>query len=115
MNECSIIRSRYLVFSAYARAVIVNRLDAGNNLHREDSFANARLAMMPSIPLVAPVFPAGKGPLPPGISEEERENFLQAKKYQDYMTMGMESCAAKTVIAGVGGTPATLLFAMNVL
>ncbi|KAF9807551.1 hypothetical protein IEO21_08166 [Rhodonia placenta] len=58
---------------------------------------------MPSIPLVAPVFPAGKGPLPPGISEEERENFLQAKKYQDYMTMGMESCAAKTVIAGVGG------------
>ncbi|EED85330.1 predicted protein, partial [Postia placenta Mad-698-R] len=54
-------------------------------------------------PLVAPVFPAGKEPLPPGISEEERENFLQAKKYQDYMTMGMESCAAKTVIAGVGG------------
>ena len=58
---------------------------------------------MPAMPLVAPVFPAGKEPLPPGFTEEDRENMLQAKKYQDYMTMGMESCAAKTVIAGVGG------------
>ncbi|TBU40173.1 Tim17-domain-containing protein [Dichomitus squalens] len=56
-----------------------------------------------NIPLVAPVFPAGKEPLPPGITEEERQNFLQAKKYQDWMTMGMESCVAKTVIAGGGG------------
>ncbi|KAK7691776.1 hypothetical protein QCA50_005179 [Cerrena zonata] len=58
---------------------------------------------MPNMPLVAPVFPAGKEPLPPGFTEEDRENMLQAKKYQDFMTMGMESCAAKTVIAGVGG------------
>ena len=58
---------------------------------------------MPAMRLVAPVFPAGKEPLPPGFTEEDRENMLQAKKYQDYMTMGMESCAAKTVIAGVGG------------
>ncbi|KAI0368986.1 mitochondrial import inner membrane translocase subunit TIM22 [Pilatotrama ljubarskyi] len=56
-----------------------------------------------NIPLVAPVFPAGKEPLPPGISDEERESYLQAKKYQDYMTMGMESCVAKTIIAGGGG------------
>ncbi|KAI0628947.1 mitochondrial import inner membrane translocase subunit TIM22 [Trametes polyzona] len=58
---------------------------------------------MNNLPLVAPVFPAGKEPLPPGISDEDRENYLQAKKYQDYMTMGMESCVAKTVIAGGGG------------
>ncbi|KZT01448.1 Tim17-domain-containing protein [Laetiporus sulphureus 93-53] len=58
---------------------------------------------MTSIPMVAPIFPAGKEPLPPGISEEERENYLQAKKYQDYMTKGMESCVAKTIIAGGGG------------
>ncbi|KAI0359602.1 mitochondrial import inner membrane translocase subunit TIM22 [Trametes cingulata] len=56
-----------------------------------------------NIPLVAPVFPAGKEPLPPGISDEDRESYLQAKKYQDYMTMGMESCVAKTIIAGGGG------------
>lgn len=57
-----------------------------------------------NLPLVAPVFPAGREPLPPGITEEERENFMQAKKYERWMTMGMESCVAKTVIAGVGGT-----------
>ncbi|KAI1791223.1 Tim17-domain-containing protein [Ganoderma leucocontextum] len=56
-----------------------------------------------NIPMVAPVFPAGQEPLPPGITEEERENYMQARKYQNWMTMGMESCVAKTVIAGGGG------------
>ncbi|KAL7277773.1 hypothetical protein ACG7TL_008716 [Trametes sanguinea] len=56
-----------------------------------------------SLPLVAPVFPAGREPLPPGVSEEEREAFQQAKKYQNYMTVAMESCVAKTAIAGGGG------------
>ena len=58
---------------------------------------------MASIPLVAPVFPAGKEPLPPGFTEEDRAQLLQAKKYQDYMTAGMESCLAKGIIAGGGG------------
>ncbi|OBZ69990.1 Mitochondrial import inner membrane translocase subunit TIM22 [Grifola frondosa] len=58
---------------------------------------------MANFPMVAPIFPAGKEPLPPGITEEERDQILQAKKYQDYMTIGMESCVAKTVIAGGGG------------
>ncbi|KAH9944583.1 mitochondrial import inner membrane translocase subunit TIM22 [Amylocystis lapponica] len=58
---------------------------------------------MNSLPLVAPIFPAGREPLPPGFSEEEREQLLQAQKYQGYMTAGMESCVAKTVIAGGGG------------
>ena len=58
---------------------------------------------MTSLPLVAPLFPAGKEPLPPGITEEDRAQFLQAKKYQTWMSSGMESCAAKTVIAGIGG------------
>ena len=56
-----------------------------------------------NLPGTAPIFPAGKEPLPPGITEEERDNFLQAKKYERWMAMGMESCVAKTVIAGVGG------------
>ena len=58
---------------------------------------------MTSLPLVAPLFPAGKEPLPPGLTEEDRAQFLQAKKYQTWMSTGMESCAAKTVIAGIGG------------
>lgn len=58
---------------------------------------------MTSLPLVAPLFPAGKEPLPPGLTEEDRAQFLQAKKYQTWMSHGMESCAAKTVIAGIGG------------
>ena len=56
-----------------------------------------------TLPLVAPLFPAGKEPLPPGFTEEDRTQLLEAKKYQSWMTYGMESCAAKTVIAGVGG------------
>ncbi|KZT21066.1 Tim17-domain-containing protein [Neolentinus lepideus HHB14362 ss-1] len=56
-----------------------------------------------ALPLVAPIFPAGKEPLPPGMSEEEREQMMQMKKWQNMMTSGMESCAAKTVIAGAGG------------
>ncbi|KIM56564.1 hypothetical protein SCLCIDRAFT_17156 [Scleroderma citrinum Foug A] len=56
-----------------------------------------------SLPLVAPLYPAGREPLPPGMSEEDREQLMQAKKYQSWMMMGMESCAAKTAMAGVGG------------
>ncbi|KAG1851843.1 mitochondrial import inner membrane translocase subunit TIM22 [Suillus subalutaceus] len=56
-----------------------------------------------SFPLVAPMFPAGREPLPPGMTEDDRAQLLETKKYQGWMTMGMESCAAKTVIAGVGG------------
>jgi mitochondrial import inner membrane translocase subunit TIM22 len=58
-----------------------------------------------SLPLVPPLFPAGKEPLPPGLTEDDRTQINQAKKYQAYMTMGMESCLAKTTIASVGGKP----------
>ncbi|KAF8839118.1 Tim17-domain-containing protein [Paxillus ammoniavirescens] len=56
-----------------------------------------------TLPLVAPLFPTGREPLPPGLTEEDRAQIMQAKKYQGWMTAGMESCAAKTAIAGVGG------------
>lgn len=59
--------------------------------------------MSQNLPLVAPVFAKGKEPLPPGWTEEDRTNMMEAQKYQTYMQMGMESCAAKTVIAGGGG------------
>jgi len=53
------------------------------------------------------MFPTGREPLPPGMTEEDRAQLMQAKKYQGWMTTGMESCAAKTVIAGIGGKRAT--------
>lgn len=56
-----------------------------------------------SFPLVAPLYPAGREPLPPGMSEEDRKQLMQAKKYQSWMMMGMESCVAKTIMAGAGG------------
>lgn len=59
---------------------------------------------MSANPLLAPLFPAGKEPLPPGVSEEEREAYLQGQKYQQYMAMGAESCVAKTILAGGMGT-----------
>ena len=54
-------------------------------------------------PPVTPVFPAGMEPLPPGMTEDDRKQLLEAKKYQDYMAMGMESCIAKVVMAGGAG------------
>jgi import inner membrane translocase subunit TIM22 len=59
---------------------------------------------MAANPLLAPLFPAGKEPLPPGFTEEDRAQMMQVKKTQDWMTFAMESCAAKTIIAGTGGT-----------
>jgi import inner membrane translocase subunit TIM22 len=39
------------------------------------------------------------------MTEEDRANMLQVKKYQEYMSAGMESCLGKTTMAGVFGTP----------
>jgi import inner membrane translocase subunit TIM22 len=61
-------------------------------------------------PLLAPLFPIGKGPLPPGMTEEDRANMMQMKKYQDNMTAGMESCVVKTTVAGAFGMSALTLF-----
>ena len=58
---------------------------------------------MSNLPGVAPIFAKGKEPLPPGWTEEDRANMMEAKKYQDWMQAGMESCVAKTAIAGGGG------------
>ena len=58
---------------------------------------------MSTLPLVPPLFPAGKEPLPPGFTEDDRQVMLQNKKMQNYMQMGMESCLTKTVMAaGMG-------------
>ena len=58
---------------------------------------------MSSLPLVPPLFPAGKEPLPPGFTEDDRQVMLQNKRMQNYMQVGMESCIAKTAMAaGMG-------------
>ncbi|KAF8504709.1 Tim17-domain-containing protein [Russula emetica] len=62
--------------------------------------------------LMTPLFAAGKEPLPPGMTEEDRANMMQMKKYQDYMTAGMESCAGKTTVAGAFGFAAGGFFSL---
>ncbi len=74
---------------------------------------------MSSKSLLTPLFPAGKEPLPPGMTEDDRANMMQIKKYQDYMTAAMESCVGKTTVAGAFGTSALILllpyFSFNLL
>jgi len=43
------------------------------------------------------------------LTEDDRANMMQVKKYQDYMTAGMESCVGKTTVAGAFGTSALTL------
>jgi import inner membrane translocase subunit TIM22 len=44
------------------------------------------------------------------MTEEDRANVMQIKKYQDYMSAGMESCLGKTALAGVFGTSSVFSF-----
>lgn len=57
----------------------------------------------PSFPGLVPLHIPGKEPLPPGVTEEERDAFDKMKKTEKFMSMGAETCAFKTVIAGGGG------------
>jgi hypothetical protein len=52
---------------------------------------------------LVPIYPPGKEPLPPGLTEADRPQLLQAKKWESYMAMGMESCVTKTILAGGAG------------
>ncbi|RDB25432.1 Mitochondrial import inner membrane translocase subunit TIM22 [Hypsizygus marmoreus] len=54
-------------------------------------------------PCAVPIYAPGKGPLPPGFTEEDRKVMLQTKKWESYAQMGMESCGVKTVMAGGAG------------
>ncbi|KAI5119166.1 hypothetical protein M0805_008649 [Coniferiporia weirii] len=63
-------------------------------------------------PPVTPVFAAGQEPLPPGMTEADRVQLNEARKYEDYMKMGSESCVAKTVLAGVGGLAIGAFFSL---
>ena len=55
------------------------------------------------LPFVVPIWLPGKEPLPPGLTEADRPLWEQNKKMERYMGMAMESCAAKTVLAGGAG------------
>ena len=73
--------------------------------HRSRTLKSFRASrsLMSGLPLVPPLFPAGKEPLPPGFTEDDRQVMLQNKRMQNYMQMGMESCLTKTVMAaGMG-------------
>jgi mitochondrial import inner membrane translocase subunit TIM22 len=59
---------------------------------------------MANLPLKVPIYPPGKEPLPPGFTEDDRAVLNEQAKYQRWMTAGMESCLAKTVLAGGAGS-----------
>ena len=67
------------------------------------SYCSTLFTVMSGTPLVAPIFPAGREPLPPGMTEADRPQLEQAKQYQNYAVVAMESCVVKTGIAGIGG------------
>lgn len=61
------------------------------------------MAAQMKLPLVAPMYAAGKEPLPPGVSESERAQLNEMMRWQKFGSETMESCPAKTVISGVLG------------
>ncbi|QRV83971.1 mitochondrial import inner membrane translocase subunit TIM17 [Ceratobasidium sp. AG-Ba] len=50
-----------------------------------------------------PIFPAGKEPLPPGLTEADRPALEQQKKIEKFMRDASESCAFKCVLSGTIG------------
>lgn len=67
---------------------------------------------MSKMPMVAPIYLPGQEPLPPGVSEADREQIKQMTKYQNYTSMAMESCVTKAVLSGVLGFGLGAFFAM---
>ena len=59
--------------------------------------------MSGQFPLLAPLFPAGREPLPPGMPESEREAFNKTKQMEKFMGMAMESCVVKSALSGGAG------------
>lgn len=55
------------------------------------------------LPFVVPIWAPGKEPLPPGLTESDRPLWEQNKKMERFMGMAMESCVAKSVLAGGAG------------
>lgn len=69
-------------------------------------------------PCQVPIYAPGKEPLPPGFTEEDRAQLMEAKKWEGYMGMAMESCIVKTVLAGGAGafsmiSPVYIIFLMS--
>jgi len=55
------------------------------------------------LPGRVPLWAPGKEPLPPGLTEDDRPYLVQAKRWEGYTTMAMESCAVKATLAGGAG------------
>lgn len=62
------------------------------------------------LPCRVPIWPPGKEPLPPGLTEDDRPYYEQTKRWEGYTTMAMESCAVKTTLAGGAGMVVFLFF-----
>lgn len=89
--------------------------DPNNKLSQQTERARApnyypRSVSMDRRPLVAPVFPAGAEPLPPGWTEDDRAAVGQQRKMENYMSMAMESCVVKSAMSGGLGTSCTAAY-----
>ncbi|KAI4521280.1 Tim17/Tim22/Tim23/Pmp24 family-domain-containing protein [Schizophyllum commune] len=62
--------------------------------------------------VLPPYFLPGKEPLPPGFSEDDRAMMMEQQKMNRTMERVQESCAVKTVLAGVGGMAIGMFFSM---
>lgn len=53
--------------------------------------------------MLPPIYLPGQEPMPPGFNEQDREQMMQTKKWQGWISTGMESCPVKCAIAGGAG------------
>ncbi|CED83355.1 mitochondrial import inner membrane translocase subunit tim22 [Phaffia rhodozyma] len=58
---------------------------------------------MSNHPLLPPIFPAGREPVPPGTTEEELANMRQMTQLNKLVTTVPESCIFKTVLSAGAG------------
>lgn len=64
--------------------------------------------MSGQFPLLPPLYPAGREPLPPGVMESDRDAYLKTKQTEKFMGMAMESCIVKSALSGGAGEPLIL-------
>ncbi|ESK97335.1 mitochondrial import inner membrane translocase subunit tim22 [Moniliophthora roreri MCA 2997] len=65
-----------------------------------------------SFPGLVPLHKPGQEPLPPGVSESDRPQYEQLKKWERFGQMAQESCITKTALAGVGGLAIGAFFSL---
>lgn len=58
---------------------------------------------MSIFPGTVPIYKPGTEPLPPGVTEDDRQAFEYQQKLQRFMQSGMENCVTKAAISAGAG------------